>query len=236
MLVADQPENLTLYGYNLNDRLNDTEIFQLRAFDLIHSRFVAPGIRRRRWSSYLREIRLLLRSGGWLQVIEYHLHIQSDSGRLTDQSAVYRWWQGYVSAMSGLDRDPRIGQRLESLLEAERFRDVHVEYKMLPIGAWSAGMWVFSHLLFASIATSRAALLMEACQQHWLGPSFQFCVSRLTVLQIQFKHRLVRKRSPWLVTFLNQWVYGLSRLGSVGLLHSLTHSSSRSGRNCKTEN
>lgn len=84
---------------------------------------------------------MLLRPGGWLQVVEYQLHIQSDSGRLTDQSAVYRWWQGYVAALSRLNRDPRIGQRLKQFLEAERLQSVQIDYKRLPIGAWSSGAY-----------------------------------------------------------------------------------------------
>ncbi|KAH8709957.1 S-adenosyl-L-methionine-dependent methyltransferase [Phaeosphaeriaceae sp. PMI808] len=136
MLVADQPDNLSLYSYNLNDKLNDPEVFQSKAYDLIHSRFVAPGIRRNRWASYVRDMRILLRPGGWVHMTEHHLHIQSNSGRLTDQSAVYRWWQGYARSMTDLNRDPRIGPRLKELVEAAGLRDVQVNYQRLPIGDW----------------------------------------------------------------------------------------------------
>lgn len=139
MLVAEQPENLTLYGYNLNDRLNDPEVFQARAYDLIHSRCVGTGIKKNRWASYIRDMRLLLQPRGWLQIVEYQLHLQSDSGKLTDRSAVYRWWLGYTTSMSGIHRDPRIGPRLKSILETERLQDVQVEYKRLPIGSWNPG-------------------------------------------------------------------------------------------------
>jgi hypothetical protein len=141
MRITDQPENLSLYGYDLNDRLNDPEVFESKAYDLIHSRFVAPGIKRNRWASYVRDMRVLLRPGGWIQVAEYQLHIQSDSGRLTDQSAVYRWWQGYASSMTALNRDPRVGPRLKQLMETERLRDTQTEYIRLPIGGWHPGTY-----------------------------------------------------------------------------------------------
>jgi hypothetical protein len=139
--VVDQPDNLELVGYNLNDKLNDPDVFQLRAYDLIHSRFVAPGIKRNRWASYIRDMRILLRPGGWVQVAEYLLHIQSNSGRLTDQSAVYRWWQGYATSMTDLHRDPRIGPRLKEVVEAAGLRDVHVYYMRLRIGDWDPGAY-----------------------------------------------------------------------------------------------
>jgi hypothetical protein len=139
--LPDQPDNLDLVGYNLNDRLNDPEVFASRAYDLIHSRFVAPGIKKNRWPSYIRDMRVLLRSGGWVQAAEYHLHIQSNSGRLTEQSGVYRWWQGYARSMTDLHRDPRIGPRLQEHLLAAGLKEVQAQYKRLPIGGWNPGVY-----------------------------------------------------------------------------------------------
>jgi hypothetical protein len=139
--VWNQPDNLDLVVYNLNDRLNDPDVFQSRAYDLIHSRFVAPGINRNRWPSYIRDMRVLLRPGGWIHVAEYLLHIQSNSGRLTDQSAVYRWWQGYARSMTELHRDPRIGPRLKELVDEANLQDVQAHYIRLPIGGWLSGAY-----------------------------------------------------------------------------------------------
>ena len=139
MLVADQPDNLTLCGYNLNDRLRDPEVFQSRAYDLIHSQFVSPGIKGNRWVSYIQDIKLLLRPGGWVQLVEYYPLIQSDSGQLTDQSAVRRWWLSYEASMRRLQRDPRIGRRFNHLLTQHGYRDVAVNIQHLPIGGWHLG-------------------------------------------------------------------------------------------------
>ncbi|KAF1946879.1 hypothetical protein EJ02DRAFT_418224 [Clathrospora elynae] len=134
--VTDQPDNLDLVGYNLNDKLRDLEVFRSRPYNLIHSRFVCQGIKSERWASYIRDMRLLLRPGGWVQIMEYYPIIQSDNGRLTDQSAVRRWWLSYKSAMARLNRDPKIGLRLQQLLMANEYRDVMVEVEQLPIGGW----------------------------------------------------------------------------------------------------
>jgi hypothetical protein len=142
MLVADQPENLSLCSYNLNDRLNDPEVFKARAYDLIHSRFVGPGIKRNRWLSYIEDMRMLLRPGGWVQIAEYYLNIQSSNGSLPDTSALRRWWLAYAGAMESLHRAPRIGQRLQQLLMEARLSDVRVDAIPLPIGGWNSGMRV----------------------------------------------------------------------------------------------
>jgi hypothetical protein len=86
-------------------------------------------------------MRVLLRPGGWVQAAEYHLHIQSHSGRLTEQSGVYRWWQGYARSMADLHRDPRIGPRLREHMSAAGLRDVQGHYLRLPIGGWDSGTY-----------------------------------------------------------------------------------------------
>jgi hypothetical protein len=155
--LPDQPENLDLAVYNLNDKLNDPEVFESRAYDLIHSRFVAPGVKKSRWASYIRDMRILLRPGGWIQASEYQLHVQSNNGRLTEESAVYRWWHGYATAMTALHRDPRIGPRLQELMLTAGLRDIRTEYKRLPIGGWDPGTYL-SPVATAVLSHERYAL------------------------------------------------------------------------------
>ncbi|CAN9114820.1 hypothetical protein CC77DRAFT_1038502 [Alternaria alternata] len=137
MDLPDQPENLDLICHNLNDPLRDPELFQANHYDLIHSRFVFPGIKTERWARYIRDMKLLLKPAGWVQMMEFLPIIQSHNGSLTEQSAVRRWWQSYQGAMASMDRDPRIGRRLKQLLLDNRYRDVDVEVVQLHIGGWS---------------------------------------------------------------------------------------------------
>lgn len=81
-------------------------------------------------------MRVLLRTGGWVQAAEYHLHVQSNCGALTAQSAVYRWWLSYAQAMAGMNRDARIGPRLQEFMSAAGLRDVQQHYIRVPIGGW----------------------------------------------------------------------------------------------------
>lgn len=73
-------------------------------------------------------------------MVEYYPLIQSDSGRLTEQAAVRRWWLAYESSMRRLNRDPRIGRRLQQMMAEKGYRDVQVEIERLPIGGWQSGM------------------------------------------------------------------------------------------------
>jgi hypothetical protein len=84
-------------------------------------------------------MRLLLRPEGWVHIVEYYLNVQSSSGRLTHQSAIRRWWNDYAHAMSRMNRDPRVGSRLQHLLTEARLADVRVETVQLPIGDWDPG-------------------------------------------------------------------------------------------------
>ncbi|PSN69184.1 S-adenosyl-L-methionine-dependent methyltransferase [Corynespora cassiicola Philippines] len=124
LLSLNQPDNLALFGYNLNDRLNDLVVFGRRGYDLIHSRFVGPGIKANRWSSYVRDMKNLLKPGGWMQMMEYYPNIQSDNGRLSSESSIRRWYEGYVYAMERANRKPRIAQELRPLMEAAGLRDI----------------------------------------------------------------------------------------------------------------
>jgi hypothetical protein len=106
---------------------------------MINSRFLAEGINANRWSSYIRELRQVLIRGGWLQLMELQLHVQSSSGQLPDTSCLTRWWNLYSDAMSRMSKDPRIGRRLGRLLSEEGFEEVQQGTRLIPIGDWHQG-------------------------------------------------------------------------------------------------
>jgi hypothetical protein len=139
MKLWDQPDNLQLGCHDLNKRPMDPRIFQSRAYDLIHSRFIHQGMRTSRWAPYIENLKKLLRPGGWVQLMEYYPMVQSDSGLLTDQNAVRRWWAQYDACMTRLHRDPRTCRRFGELLTQAGYRDVAVDMEVLPIGGWNPG-------------------------------------------------------------------------------------------------
>lgn len=134
----DGPENLKVGVCNLNDDAREWG-FPPRSFDLINSRFLAPGINKRRWPEYVRDLARLLKRGGWLQMLEWGYLIQSDSGMLPANSYCRRWNDLYREALDGT-KDLRVGQRLRELMEGAGLRNVQATPQMIPIGTWKEGM------------------------------------------------------------------------------------------------
>jgi len=72
-------------------------------------------------------------------MVEFYYNIQSDSGRLTENHAMYKWGVTYRATMEYIDRDPRIGRTLADKLRSAGLHDVHARTFQIPIGAWSRG-------------------------------------------------------------------------------------------------
>jgi hypothetical protein len=126
----------------LNARFRDDQSDnQLRpeSFDLINSRLLADGINSTRWQSYIRELKYMLKPGGWLQMVEIEPLIQSSTGRLDDNSHLTRWWQWYSSMMQRMGKSPRIGRELRQHLQTEGFSHVQGGSIDLAIGSWRSG-------------------------------------------------------------------------------------------------
>ncbi|KAI5811597.1 S-adenosyl-L-methionine-dependent methyltransferase [Peziza echinospora] len=118
------------------DDLNKPFTFQEGDFDLVHSRFVSPGIELARWKTYARDCFRVLKSDGWLQMVEFYYNVQSDNGSLTDDHALRRWSEMYLRAHDET-RDLRAPLRFQHMFEQAGFVDV--ETKMIPIhlNGWS---------------------------------------------------------------------------------------------------
>ncbi|KAH8691402.1 S-adenosyl-L-methionine-dependent methyltransferase [Talaromyces proteolyticus] len=128
----DLPDNLWLQI----DDLNRSFTFPSRHFDLVHSRLVASGINRSRWTSYIRDLVRVTKRGGWVQMIELNYNTQSDNGSLTDQHALREWSRRYIRSLEDL-KDLRIGSRLGSLMTAAGLVEVDTTMIQLPLSAWA---------------------------------------------------------------------------------------------------
>jgi hypothetical protein len=129
--------------WNMNAPFRDAHSssrLRIEYFHLINSRFLADGINADRWSSYIRELKAMLRRGGWLQMMELELRFQSDNGRLAPNihEPLYAWSQRYRNSMQQRNKDPRIGQRLESYMQAAGFADVNYQAVRLEVGGWNS--------------------------------------------------------------------------------------------------
>ncbi|KAL3712368.1 hypothetical protein TMatcc_001067 [Talaromyces marneffei ATCC 18224] len=134
MQPLDIPDNLWLQVDNLNRPFT----FPSRHFDLVHSRLVASGLDRSRWSSYVRDLVRVTKRGGWVQMAEIYFNVQSDNGSITDRHALREWSRRYMRALEDL-KDLRAAPRLASLMTAAGLEDVDMRMIQLPLSAWSSG-------------------------------------------------------------------------------------------------
>lgn len=128
--------------WNLNASFRDDrseDRLRPESFDLINSRYLAEGINTDRWPSYVRELRHLLKPGGWLQMVEIQFPFQSASGLLPDESCLTQWWQWYSWALHRMGKNVRIGRELGQLLTAQGFQHVRPVSRDVPIGDWDPG-------------------------------------------------------------------------------------------------
>ncbi|KAL4957131.1 S-adenosyl-L-methionine-dependent methyltransferase [Aspergillus filifer] len=127
----DTPENLWLQV----DDLNRPFTFPSNYFDLVHSRLLAAGINRSRWPTYVRDIKRVLKPGGWVQMVEIYFNVQSDNGAINERHALRQWSSLLMRSMEE-DKDLRVGTRLGMLLTAAGFTEVDAKMIPLPLSAW----------------------------------------------------------------------------------------------------
>ena len=138
--------------WNLNASFRDDrseDRLRPESFDLINSRYLAEGINASRWQSYVRELKQLLKPGGWLQMVEIQFPFQSSSGLLPVDSFLGRWWQWYSWALQSMDKNIRIGRELGQLLTAQNFQHIRSVTRDLPVGGWDEGQLALEALRWA---------------------------------------------------------------------------------------
>jgi ubiquinone/menaquinone biosynthesis C-methylase UbiE len=85
--------------------------FSSHNFDLVRSQMMVSGIHTTRWTQYMRDMFRVTRPGGWCQMVEMYLHVQSDNGTLTDG-----WSIDPSSSLWPATEDPSfLRSRLEAL-------------------------------------------------------------------------------------------------------------------------
>jgi len=132
MQPQEMPANLYLQVDDLNRRFS----FSAHHFDLVHSQMMASAIHANRWTQYMRDMLRVTRPGGWCQMVELYLNVQSDNGTIGDGHALRQWSNRILESMAGL-KDLRVPLRLQNLMREAGFVDVESRMIPLPTCAWS---------------------------------------------------------------------------------------------------
>lgn len=131
MKPDDLPENFIA---QLDD-INRPFTFDANSFDFVNSRLIGGGINRGRWPGYLRDIKKVLKSGCWVQIVECYHMCQSDNGSITDNHALRQWSNKYMRSIEEV-KDPRAALQLQALLTSAGFTEIQTNMVPLPTCAW----------------------------------------------------------------------------------------------------
>ncbi|GKZ57426.1 hypothetical protein AnigIFM49718_002736 [Aspergillus niger] len=143
------------------DDLNRPFTFPPGYFDLVNSRMMAAGIDGSRWSSYIQDIKRVLKPGGWVQLVEIYFNVQSDNGSLTEKHALRQWSTKLMSSVEGV-KDLRIGTRLRDLLLAAGLKEVESTMIPVPLCEWPSGEFFQASISKANRKITRRLLAAVA--------------------------------------------------------------------------
>jgi hypothetical protein len=139
----DNPEDvqeLDKLRWNLNARFRDIPDkhgLKPEEFDLINSRFLADGINKERWEPLVREYKLLLKPGGWLQMTEAQWKFHSRSGQ--DLPALKEWSETYHEGLRRMRKVPNIAGSLEQIVRFAGFEHVSATTYDIQVESWRPG-------------------------------------------------------------------------------------------------
>lgn len=69
-------------------------------------------------------------------MVELIPFIQSENGRLRDDSFLTTWWTSYSRMVDHMGKNVRVGRELKRMLEDEGFSPIRDSVYSVPIGTW----------------------------------------------------------------------------------------------------
>ncbi|KAF9135204.1 hypothetical protein BGW39_004135 [Mortierella sp. 14UC] len=124
------PSNCLFVQSNILSRLS----FPDRYFDFVYQRFLYLGLTIDDWPVALKELRRVMKPGGWIELFEPCMRVHRAGPRTRE---VMRWISRLLQEERGLDFD-FAGEKMKRLCESEvvGFQNVKLERLSIPVGAW----------------------------------------------------------------------------------------------------
>ncbi|KAF9087665.1 hypothetical protein BGX23_007959 [Mortierella sp. AD031] len=124
------PSNCLFSPSNLLTRLS----FPNQYFDFVYQRFLYLGLTIDDWPVALKELRRVMKPGGWIELFEPCMRVHRAGARTRE---VMRWCSRLLQEERGLDFD-FAGEKMKRLCESEEigFQNVKLERLSIPVGAW----------------------------------------------------------------------------------------------------
>ncbi|KAF8931305.1 hypothetical protein BGZ47_000145 [Haplosporangium gracile] len=124
------PSNCLFVQSNILSRLS----FPDHYFDFVYQRFLYLGLTIDDWPIALKELRRVMKPGGWIELFEPCMRVHRAGPRTRE---VMRWISRLLQEERGLDFD-FAGKKMKRLCESEMvgFQNVKLERLSIPVGAW----------------------------------------------------------------------------------------------------
>lgn len=124
------PSNCLFVQSNILSRLS----FPDHYFDFVYQRFLYLGLTIDDWPVALKELRRVMKPGGWIELFEPCMRVHRAGPRTRE---VMRWISRLLQEERGLDFD-FAGEKMKRLCESEMvgFQNVKLERLSIPVGAW----------------------------------------------------------------------------------------------------
>ncbi|KAG0216261.1 hypothetical protein BGX28_004627 [Mortierella sp. GBA30] len=124
------PSNCLFTQSNLLMRLS----FPDQYFDFVYQRFLYLGLTVDDWPVALKELRRVLKPGGWIELFEPSMRVHRAGARTRE---VMRWCSRLLQEERGLDFD-FAGEKMRRLCESAElgFQNVKLERLSIPVGSW----------------------------------------------------------------------------------------------------
>ncbi|KAF9181800.1 hypothetical protein BGZ51_005164 [Haplosporangium sp. Z 767] len=124
------PSNCLFTQSNLLTRLS----FPDQYFDFVYQRFLYLGLTVDDWPIALKELRRVMKPGGWIELFEPCMRVHRAGPRTRE---VMRWCSRLLQEERGLDFD-FAGPKMKRLCESEEigFKNVKLERLSIPVGPW----------------------------------------------------------------------------------------------------
>ncbi|KAF9145109.1 hypothetical protein BGX30_010364 [Mortierella sp. GBA39] len=124
------PSNCLFSPSNLLTRLS----FPNQYFDFVYQRFLYLGLTVEDWPVALKELRRVMKPGGWIELFEPCMRVHRAGTRTRE---VMQWCSRLLQEERGLDFD-FAGEKMKRLCESSEigFQNVKLERLSIPVGAW----------------------------------------------------------------------------------------------------
>ncbi|KAI9863974.1 MAG: hypothetical protein M1824_006012 [Vezdaea acicularis] len=122
---------------NLRFEIDDAEadwLYKPSTFDLVHARYMFHGIRN--WPRLLKQALIVLKPGGWTELVEFHVIPSSYDASLPQPSQIMELYNVLAVAAGRVGIDLAVSTKFKGLMEQAGYANVREEVFDLPLGGW----------------------------------------------------------------------------------------------------